>query len=209
MPEHTHYDDVDLFNPETHHESSDVPVTGLLWFVVIFLVFSLVSHFLILFLYKGMVKAERRRMDPPPTTIARPADADVPQNQPLLQPFPRVDSHKQGVPPQSDTPVSDLQKMRDAERQVLDHYGWVDKQHGVVHIPIEEAKQRLAAQLAVQGQLGTAPAPATSTAAPSLVPGSTPAPAGTPVPPDTGVPQPAMAPATSTTPTSTSGGAHP
>jgi hypothetical protein len=209
MPEHNQYDDVDLFNPETHHESSDVPVTGLLWFVVIFLVFSLVSHFVILFLYKGFVKAERRRMDPPPTTIARAADADVPQNQPLLQPFPRVDAQRRGIPPQSETPVSDLQKMRDAERQVLEHYGWVDKQHGVVHIPIEDAKQLLAAKLAVQGQLGTGAAATPATSTPSPLPGSSPSPAGTPVPPDTGVPQPATTPATSTTATSTSGGAHP
>jgi hypothetical protein len=201
MPEHIHYEEDDLFNPETHHESSDVPVTGLLWFVVIFLVFSLVSHFVLLFLYKGFVKAERRRMDPPATAVTRPANADVPQNQPLLQPFPHADGKGSQVLPQGGTPVSDLASMREAESRVLDHYGWVDKQQGVVHIPIEQAKEQLAAKLAAQQPGPTAAAPDASTAIPAPVPGSVTSPAGTAVPPDTGVPQPAM--------TNTSGGAHP
>jgi len=204
MPEHIQYEDDDLFNPETHHESSDVPVTGLLWCVVVFLVFSLVSHFVLLFLFKGLVKAERRRMDPPQTAVTRPANADVPVNQPLLQPFPQNDGKGGKVEPQGGTPVSDLKTMREAESRILDHYGWVDKPHGVVHIPIEQAKEQLAARLAAQGQLApTATAPDASTAIPAPLPGSVSSPAGTAVPPDAGVPQPA------TTSTSTSGGAHP
>ena len=40
MPEHIQYEDDDLFNPETHHESTDVPVRPLLWFIVIFIAFA-------------------------------------------------------------------------------------------------------------------------------------------------------------------------
>ena len=40
MPEHIQYEDDDLFNPETHHEHSDVPVRPLFWFIVIFIVFA-------------------------------------------------------------------------------------------------------------------------------------------------------------------------
>jgi hypothetical protein len=153
MPEHIQYEDDDLFNPETHHESSDVPVRPLFVFIVIFIVFAVVSHFALWFLYKAFVKAERKRMDPPNTAIQRPADASVPQNQPLLQPFPRGE-----VPPQRNTPVTDLVDMRAAEDKVLQNYGWVDKQRGIVHIPIEKAKELAAARLAAQ-PVPVAPAP--------------------------------------------------
>ena len=59
MPEHIQYDDHDLFNAETHHESSDVPVKGLLWFIVIFIVFSVITWAIVLFMYKGFAKMER------------------------------------------------------------------------------------------------------------------------------------------------------
>jgi hypothetical protein len=36
-------------------------------------------------------------------------------------------------------PVQDFAAFRARERGVLDSYGWVDKDKGVVHIPIEEA----------------------------------------------------------------------
>lgn len=142
MPEHIQYEDDDLFNPETHHESSDVPVRPLFIFIVIFIVFSVVSHFALWFLYKAFVKGEQSRQDPVNTSIARPADAAVPKNQPLLQPFPR-----ENVPPQRTTPVSDLEDMRAAEDKVLHNYGWVDKQRGIVHMPIERAKEITAAKL--------------------------------------------------------------
>jgi len=45
---------------------------------------------------------------------------------------------------------SDLQKAPQRER--LEHYGWVDRQRGIVHIPIERAME-----LTVQG--GTQPVP--------------------------------------------------
>jgi len=158
MPEHIQYEDNDLFNPDTHHEHSDVPVRPLFWFIVIFVVFAIVSHFALFLLYKAFVKGEQERMDPPQTQVSRPANADVPQNQPLLQPFPRAE-----IAPYRQTPVTDLEDMRRAEDQVLRNYGWVDKQKGVVHIPIEEAKKLLAAKMAVDGQTG---APAASPAGP-------------------------------------------
>ncbi|MGZ5452356.1 MAG: hypothetical protein ACXW5U_31350, partial [Thermoanaerobaculia bacterium] len=168
MSEPIRYEDNELFNPETQHEHSDVPVRPLFWFIVLFIVFGIASHVVLYLLYKGFVKAERNRMDPPQTQVARPANASVPQNQPLLQPFPRAE-----VAPYRQTPVIDLEDMRRAEEQVLKNYGWVDKQHGVVHIPIEEAKKRFAAQAQ------TAPPPS---GAPASLPAATPAshPAPTP-----------------------------
>jgi hypothetical protein len=176
MPEHIQYEDDDLFNPETKHESSDVPVRGLLQFLVIFVVFSIVTYVVIYFLYKGLATAERNRMDPPQSAVTRPKSADVPQNQPLLQPFPRADEKGIDIRPQDDTPVVDLIKMRERENKVLQHYGWVDKQKGVVHIPIAEAKARYAAQAAVQGQVNPAAVPATTDTAAATTPTTTAAP---------------------------------
>jgi hypothetical protein len=202
MPEHIKYEDEDLFNAETHHESSDVPVAGLLWFIVVFVILMVVGYFVILGFYNALVRVEQRREDPPQTAVARPANADVPQNQPLLEPFPSVDGKGTAVPPQSNTPVTNLQALREREEQVLRSYGWVDRQRGIVRMPINNAKSLLAARLAVQGQLqGAAVAPALSTSGvPPVVPGANAAPAGTVPPADTGVPHPAA--------TSTTGGTH-
>ena len=175
MPEHIKYEDDDLFNPETHHEHSDVPLRPVWFFIVIFIVFSFVTYFLIAGFYKVLAGAERKRMDPPQTQVARPSDAAVPKNQPLLQPFPREDAKKQVVSPTHVTPVTDLHEMRRAEDAVLDNYGWADKQHGVVHIPIEEAKKLFVARAAVQSQTGAATPAAPASGAPSVAPASQPA----------------------------------
>jgi hypothetical protein len=159
MPEHIQYEDDDLFNPETHHESSDVPVRPLWWAVIIFIVFAVITHFVLAWMYKGLASGERKRMEPPQSNVARPANASVPQNQPLLQPFPQG-----AIPPNASTPVTDLADMRRAEEQTLTTYGWVDKQHGVVRIPIEAAKD-LAVQRLTQVQPAAPLPPPTTTGA--------------------------------------------
>jgi hypothetical protein len=176
MAEHIQYEDKELFNPETQHEHTDVPIRPLFWFIAFFIAFAVVSHVVLFLFYKGLAKAERNRMEAPQTQVARPADANVPKNQPLLQPFPR-----DGVVPYRQTPVTDLEAMRRAEKAVLENYGWIDKQQGVVHIPIEEAKKMFAARAAVAGQTGVpvtqAPsvAPQTGTSASPASPDSQPA----------------------------------
>jgi hypothetical protein len=190
MPEHVQYEDDDLFNPETHREESDVPLKPLWWALILFVVFAAITHVVLYFMYQGMVKAERKRWEPPQTTVARPANADVPQNQPLLQPFPVVPATETTATvavPYQHTPVTDLKAMRAAEDRVLHHYGWVDKAHGVVHIPIDQAKDMLVRNA------GVPPAgPAASSPPP---PGAVTSPTGTSVSPDT-------------TTTTTTGGAH-
>jgi hypothetical protein len=153
MPEHVQYEDDDLFNPETHREESDVPLKPLWWALILFVVFGAITHAVLYFMYEGMVKAEKNRMEPRQTTIARPDNAGVPQNQPLLQPFPVVPATETTATvaiPYEHTPVTDLQEMRAGEDRVLKHYGWVDKQHGIVHIPIDQAIELTAARMAAQ-----------------------------------------------------------
>ena len=140
-PKHIHYSDDDLFNPETHHEESDVNVRALIWFFVIFVVVSAITHFALTGLYKGMSRLEKARGGETLTQMSRAADANVPKDQPLLQPFPRTDGKEGIVAPYRNTPVTDLYDMRKAEQETLTSYGWVDQQRGVVRMPIAEAKK--------------------------------------------------------------------
>jgi hypothetical protein len=168
MPEHLHYHDDELFNPETHHEESDVNVKAILWFAVIFVVFGLISHFVVWGLFEQFVSMERKRDERTAnlTAVPRAKDAAVPKNQPLLQPFPTKAPNGAEVAPTSNTPVTDLIDMRRRENEALHSYGWVDKQHGVVHIPIEDAKRRALAQLAVSAT--TTPTAEAAVATPAM-----------------------------------------
>ena len=150
MPERYTYDDDAIFNPETHHEKTDVSVRGLLAFIAIFVIFGVVTHFALWFLFREFVRIERHRQPGPVTEMQRPADMAIPQNQPLLQPFPRA-----GVAPYHSTPVADLAEMRAAEQRALTTYGWVDQQKGIVHIPIGEA-MKLTLQRGLPVQSGAA-----------------------------------------------------
>jgi hypothetical protein len=142
MPEtrHPHYDDLDIINVDTHHEKSDVNVRALIWTAVISLIIGVISFVVIWYMFRFLESRQQRsvKAEPPLTQMQRPADASVPRDQPLLQPFPRQPAD---TPPFSDTPVIDLQKMRIGEERALATYGWVDQQKGIVRIPIEEAKK--------------------------------------------------------------------
>jgi len=138
MPDQLHrtYHDEEIVNLETHHEESDVNVRALLWFVVIFIVFAAVTHGLLFAMFRFFVNQERGNATAPLTSMARPSDMDTPPL-PRLQPF-----LANKVPPYGSTPVVDMVDMRKNEDKVLDNYGWVDKQKGIVHIPIEQAKKQ-------------------------------------------------------------------
>jgi hypothetical protein len=133
MPEHAHYRDDEIVNPETRHEESDVNVRGLLWVVVIFVVFGAVTHLVLYLQFHAYARYFRKEASQPLTMMAPPSS--VPAT-PRLQPFPTND-----LPPYGSTPVKDMQDMRVTEDQMLNKPGWVDRQKGVVRLPIDVAKQ--------------------------------------------------------------------
>ncbi|HTV51226.1 MAG TPA: hypothetical protein VME21_08555 [Steroidobacteraceae bacterium] len=57
-----------------------------------------------------------------------------------------VDRHQRAVPPpprlQID-PAADLARYRAREQALLGSVGWVDRAHGIAHVPIEDAMQSL------------------------------------------------------------------
>ncbi len=153
MPENPRYGE-EIANPETHHETSDVNVRALIWFAVICVVFAVVAHFVLTLMFHTFVKLERNRNTNQMTGIRTPA-VTVPQNQPLLQPFPKS-TGTSTQPPYEATPVQDLVALRAGEDKALHSYGWVDRQKGIVRVPIDVA-MRLAVQhgMPVQQQTTT------------------------------------------------------
>ena len=140
----------DIVNPETHHEKSDVNVRALLMFLVIFIVFAAVTHVVVWAMFKQFASMTRHVPSTPLTQIARPADASVPQV-PRLQPFPTKERTGVMMPPNTSTPVVDMEEMRASEEQALNNPGWVDKQKGIVRLPINVAKQLAVQRLNAPG----------------------------------------------------------
>jgi hypothetical protein len=165
MPEHLHYDDEQVINVETHHEESDVNVRALLWFVVFFIVFAFVTHGVVYFMFRQLVTRTTKAQAPPLTSIAHSPGAGVPAL-PRLQPFSTETNPYPALQlsPVVETPAADMVRMREAEDRLLNHYGWVDKQKGIVHIPIDEAKKLVLQQgLPVNGGPSTPPMTGTGT----------------------------------------------
>jgi hypothetical protein len=137
MPEHLPYDDDAIFNPETHHEKSDVNVRALLWAVIIFVIFAAVTHLLLWLLFKGFVNIAKGQNKPALTSMKVPDSMAVPgANAPRLQPF----SSKTDAP-YTKTPVVELDEMRRAEHEAQTQPAWIDQQKGTVRLPIDVAKQ--------------------------------------------------------------------
>jgi hypothetical protein len=131
----------EVVNPETQHEKSDVNVRALLWFAAIFVVFGALTYGVVLLMFRHFAQMARNTTSTPLTEIARPADANVPQI-PRLQPFPMKQAGGTTMmPPNTSTPVVDMEEMRVTEEQALNNPGWVDKQKGVVRLPINVAKE--------------------------------------------------------------------
>lgn len=139
MPEYPHSAGEAIVNPEAHHGDSDVNVRALLWFVAIFIAFAAVTNVALWLLFKGFVQLGKGETNAPLTQVARPVDANVPEL-PRLQPF-SATGEKDVRLPLADTPVAGMERMRANEDQVLNNYGWHDRQKGTVHIPIEQARQ--------------------------------------------------------------------
>ena len=128
----------DTMNPETQHEKSDVNVRALLTFLVIFIIFAALTHVVLWAMFRQFVSMSRHVTSQPLTQIARPSS--VPQT-PRLQPFPTKERTGVMMPPNTSTPGVDMEEMRASEEQALNNPGWVDKQKGIVRLPINVAKQ--------------------------------------------------------------------
>lgn len=114
--------------PGVGHEHTDVNARPLLIAGIGLAVGIVVAAALMLGLY-DVFAAREARLSPPANPLAAAAG-------PRLPPEPRLQVQ----------PIKDLRELREAERMILDTYGWVDKSAGVVRIPIQRAIDLLAAR---------------------------------------------------------------
>jgi hypothetical protein len=111
--------------PSSGHERRDIsPATVLRWGAGIFVLLILAA--LAMWFLLGRYDRELAEESPAPSPLASYGPQEPPE--PRLQ----VD------------PAADIARLRATEQTQLDGYGWVDRQGGSVHIPIERAMQLLA-----------------------------------------------------------------
>jgi hypothetical protein len=109
-------------NPSVHHEATDVNLRAILEFGAGLLVVAIFIHFAIWLLFMYFDGRERAAKTLPMYPLAVGQENRLP-------PEPRLQTN----------PREDLKVLRDDEDVMLNSYGWVDKNAGVVHIPIGEA----------------------------------------------------------------------
>ena len=114
----------DLHNPDVAHESTDISIRGVLWFVVILAVTVIVVQLAMAGLMKVFEHYEAAN-DQFVSPQAVPAGT--------LPPEPRLQT----------TPWEDLKEFRAGEELTLQTYGWVDQKSDVVRLPIDKAKALL------------------------------------------------------------------
>lgn len=115
----------DNINEDVRFEHRDVNVRALAWIGAAIVVTAVVLHFGLYFLFAGFRQgsAESGRVTKSQESLQRPGGG-----QPLLQ----VD------------PEAEMNAFRHEEQQKLSTYGWIDKEQGIVRIPIDRAMQIVA-----------------------------------------------------------------
>jgi hypothetical protein len=108
-------------NPEVHHEESDVNIRAILVFGAGLIVAAVLIHLLTYVLFRYFDAREAQRVTPQyPLAVAQ-------ENR--VPPEPRLQTN----------PRQDLADLRAKEDELLNSYGWVDRNAGIVRIPIDEA----------------------------------------------------------------------
>jgi len=118
---------VDLSRPELRHERTDADVWALSKFAIALLLLCIASL--------GLVFALFRYFEGKYGGVQPRATQSLGLDARRLPPAPQLEI----------TEKEDLEAQRAAERQLLTSYGWVDREHGIVRIPIDQAIDRLAA----------------------------------------------------------------
>ena len=112
-------------NPQTAHrhgyEKSDASPRGLVYFALIIAGILVLTFLSLRWLFGYFQKAEN-----PGSFVAAPfADARP------LPPAPRIQSN----------PGADMQSYFQSQQNLLNSYGWIDRQNGIVRLPIDRAME--------------------------------------------------------------------
>ena len=108
-------------NPEVHHETTDVNFGAIVAFGGGMIIVGVGISFLVWLLFGYFTSREELRVPPEYPLAVWQGDR--------LPPEPRLQT----------SPREDLRELRAGEDALLDGYGWVDKNAGIVRIPIDEA----------------------------------------------------------------------
>ena len=106
---------------EVHQEESDVDIRGILLFGAALVVAAVVIHLAIWILFKYFDAREAQRVVPMYPLAAKQENR--------VPPGPRLQTN----------PREDMRELRAREEEILTSYGWVDRNAGIVRIPIDEA----------------------------------------------------------------------
>lgn len=129
--------------PPVHHETTDASVRAVFVFGAGLLASGILIHVLVWLLFRHFAAAEAHRFAPQyPMAISQ---------EQLLPPEPRLQTN----------PREDLRELRAREDALLATYGWVDRNAGVVRIPIERA-MKLVLERGLPAREGTRPPPEAS-----------------------------------------------
>jgi hypothetical protein len=119
-------------HPEVRYEKSDARVGAVIAFGILLAVLGLIVQASAGWLFESLKEREHRKYQPLPALAAKER-AQLPRDLDKI-PQPRL---------QEAEPL-DLTKLRQAEDSLLNRYGWIDRDKGIVHIPIAEAMRLLA-----------------------------------------------------------------
>lgn len=108
-------------NPAPRHETSDINIRGVFAFAAGLFVAAVLILFLIWLLFMFFSGRETTKVAPQYPLAAGQENR--------LPPEPRLQTN----------PREDLRELRANEDAILNDYGWVDKNKGIVHIPIRQA----------------------------------------------------------------------
>jgi hypothetical protein len=116
------HDDVAIDTQDVQHEESDVNIRAIFGFALGLLVVAIAVHIGIYFIFVFFSNREAT------ASAVRSYPLSVGQED-RLPPEPRLQTN----------PKQDLRDLRAAEDQILNGYRWVDRNAGVVGIPVSEA----------------------------------------------------------------------
>jgi hypothetical protein len=130
-------------NPDVSTDKSEINLKAIVLFGTLLVLACLVSMSILAGLFTFYAHREAR-LDQPPSPLVLPGLRRLP-------PEPRL----QLSPGHENPPMKDLAEFQQAEESSLSSYGWVNQAAGVVHIPIERAKNLvLARSLPVRAPAG-------------------------------------------------------
>ena len=122
--QHGHAEHDGLYNEDVAHEHSDVNIRGLLMFCVG--LFGL-TGLMYVAMYGLFIVFERQAV----------------QNDPVLSPHAIPAGQTPPEPRLLENEPANLQRIKSAERQTLEGFGWVNQAAGTARIPIEDAKKKV------------------------------------------------------------------